>query len=328
MTFQGSLEELHLPDVIQLISVSGKSGAFKLTNGEEEGIIYLDNGQIVHSVVGAFEGEEAVYTLATWNHGTFKFVPGEESPARTITKNNTNLLMEAARRMDEWRVLSKRVPSLDHIPRFQVPEGKRGQINLNTQEWLVLSRINGEASISEIAAAVNMTAFDVAKLLYGLITMGLILMDPPGSAGEGSVEAASIDSSHGKAPDVAAPEKTDELLDQLDEAPLPAETELGDRGLQSGLDNHMSEEDLVQELQSLLRKLREVAHETIGDTAWPVIFRAYRQAKSELEQGKGTEAIQSMCRSVLEKAEQMAGPDTQRRLAERFQEVLSTWNNA
>jgi len=327
MTFQGSLEELHLPDVIQLISASGKSGAFKLMNGEEEGIIYLADGQIVHSIVGALEGEEAVYTLATWNHGSFRFVPGEESPARTITKNNTNLLMEAARRMDEWRVLSKRVPSLDHIPRFQVPEGKRGQINLNTQEWLVLSRINGESSISEIARAVHMTAFDVAKLLYGLTTMGLIVMDPPGPGGGGNAEAGEQPLSPVQAPESVAHDDSDELLDKLDEAPLPVGGELDDSGLSSEPEGQMSDDELLKELMTLLRKLREVAHETMGDTAWPVIFRTYRQAKTELEQGKGTEAIQSMCRSVLEKAEQMAGPDSQRRLAERFQEVLSTWNN-
>jgi len=30
--------------------------------------------------------------------------------------------------MDEWRVLSKRIPSLDRIPKFQVPEGKQGRL--------------------------------------------------------------------------------------------------------------------------------------------------------------------------------------------------------
>jgi hypothetical protein len=177
MTFQGSLQELHLPDVIQLVSVSGKSGVFVLNRRGEEGYIYLENGHIVHAVLGRLLGEEAVYTLATWNEGSFHFMPGEDSPTRTITKNNTNLLMEAARRLDEWRVLSKRIPSLDRIPKFKVPEGKQGQINLNTQEWLILSKIDGGRSIEEIAETVNLSTFDVAKLLYGLVTMGLIFLE-------------------------------------------------------------------------------------------------------------------------------------------------------
>ncbi|MGC8764000.1 MAG: DUF4388 domain-containing protein [Acidobacteriota bacterium] len=182
MTFQGSLKELHLPDVIQLVSVSGKTGAFQLVRGREEGRIYLEAGRIVHAEVGNLQGEEAVYLLATWDDGSFHFLPGEAPPARTVTRSNTNLLMEAARRMDEWKILSKKIPSLDHVPRFQVPEGKQGQINLNTQEWLVLSKIDGRTSLSEIARKVGLSSFEVAKLLYGLVTMGLITLEEPGAA--------------------------------------------------------------------------------------------------------------------------------------------------
>ena len=39
MTFQGSLKELHLPDVIQLVSVSGKSGVFVLSHEGEDGLM-------------------------------------------------------------------------------------------------------------------------------------------------------------------------------------------------------------------------------------------------------------------------------------------------
>ena len=179
MTFQGSLQELHLPDVIQLVSVSGKSGVFVLNRKGEEGVIYLESGHIVHAILGTVHGEEAFYSLATWSEGSFHFLPGEEPPDRTITKNNTNLLMEAARRLDEWRVLSKRIPSLEYIPKFKVPEGKQGQINLNTQEWLILSKIDGAHRIQEIASAINLSTFEVAKLLYGLVTMGLITLEVP-----------------------------------------------------------------------------------------------------------------------------------------------------
>ena len=107
MAFQGSLKELPLPDIIQLVSVSGKTGKFTLSREHERGFIYLKNGQMVHAFVGDLVGEEAIYALAIWNAGEFQFNPGEEPDRQTITKSNTNLLMEAARRLDEWRVLSK-----------------------------------------------------------------------------------------------------------------------------------------------------------------------------------------------------------------------------
>lgn len=179
MAFQGSLKEIHLPDVIQLISVSGKTGAFYLKNGGLEGKIYLKDGRIVHASLEDIEGEEAVYILSTWNDGDFVFTPGEQPAHETITKNNTNLLMEAARRLDEWKVLSKKIPSVDLIPNFVVPEGAQSQINLNTQEWLVLSKIDGNRSIKEIARSLSVGTMEVAKLLFGLITMGLIILTEP-----------------------------------------------------------------------------------------------------------------------------------------------------
>ncbi len=47
MSLQGSLSELPLPDVIQLVSVSGKTGEFEIHGEHDIGRIYLRDGQIV-----------------------------------------------------------------------------------------------------------------------------------------------------------------------------------------------------------------------------------------------------------------------------------------
>src|SRR5262245_51958469 len=180
MAFQGSLAELHLPDIIQLVSVSGKTGVFHLTDGALRGEIYLNEGRIVHAEMDEQRGEEAVYALAIWRQGEFRFDPGPPTEQQTITKSNTNLLMEAALRLDEWRVLSKKVPSVDLIPEFVVQENREGQINLNTVEWLILSKIDGNRSIKGIAGAANLSVFDAAKMLYGLIATGLIRLREAG----------------------------------------------------------------------------------------------------------------------------------------------------
>jgi hypothetical protein len=174
MAFQGSLAELHLPDIIQLISVSGKTGVFHLTDGALKGRIFLNDGKIVHAELDDISGEEAVYALAIWSQGDFRFEPGIATDQRTINKSNTNLLMEAARRLDEWRVLSKKVPSVDMVPEFVVQDSREGQINLNTSVWLILSKIDGTRSVKSIAQSAGLSVFDVAKILYGLVATSLI----------------------------------------------------------------------------------------------------------------------------------------------------------
>ena len=174
MAFQGSLKELPLPDIIQLVSVSGKTGKFTLTRDADRGFIFLKGGQMVHASVGELIGEEAIYSLAIWNSGEFQFTPGEEPDRQTIAKSNTNLLMEAARRLDEWRVLSKKISSIDLVPELMTRENRHEQITLNPQEWMLITKIDGHRSITDIGKTLNISSFDVAKILYGMVTGELV----------------------------------------------------------------------------------------------------------------------------------------------------------
>src|SRR5512145_903219 len=174
MAFQGSLAELHLPDIIQLVSVSGKTGVFHLTDALHRGDIWLHEGRIVHAEHEELAGEEAVYALAIWRTGEFRFDAEVAAPRQTIQKSNTNLLMEAARRLDEWRVLSKKIPSVEYVPELRARENRHEQVTLNPQEWMLITRINGHRSIVEIGRSLNRWSFDVAKILYGMITGELV----------------------------------------------------------------------------------------------------------------------------------------------------------
>jgi hypothetical protein len=173
MAFQGSLKELPVPDIVQLMSVSGKTGVFTLVRGGDRGYIYLKNGQMVHSQIGDVSGEEAIYALAIWSSGDFQFTPNEETDENTIHKSNTSLLMEAARRLDEWKVLSKKIPGVDSVPMLRERESPE-PVTLSPQEWNLVGKIDGQRSIEEIARLNRTSPFDVAKTLYGLVAADLV----------------------------------------------------------------------------------------------------------------------------------------------------------
>jgi len=185
MSFQGSITELPVPDIIQLVSVSGKTGMFTLVRGSERGYIYLRNGQMVHARIGDLTGEEAIYALAIWSSGDFQFTPNEEPDATTIEKSNTSLLMEAARRLDEWKVLSRKIPGVDYIPVLILRDTPE-PVTLSPVEWNVITRIDGKKTIEELARAVQLSSFETSKVLYGLITSGLVEMRSRDAARAGS----------------------------------------------------------------------------------------------------------------------------------------------
>jgi hypothetical protein len=177
MSFQGSIQELPVPDIIQLVSVSGKTGMFTLVRGNERGFIYLKNGQMVHARLSDLTGEEAIYALAIWSSGDFQFTPGEETDVASIEQSNTSLLMEAARRLDEWKVLSRKIPAIDYVPSFLVRDSAE-PVTLSPPEWNLVIHVDGKRTIEELARVVNLSSFETAKVLYGLITSGLVEMRP------------------------------------------------------------------------------------------------------------------------------------------------------
>jgi hypothetical protein len=290
MAFQGSLAELHLPDIIQLISVSGKTGVFHLTDGALKGRIYLNDGKIVHAELEDTSGEEAVYALAIWSQGDFRFEPGIATDLRTITKSNTNLLMEAARRLDEWRVLSKKVPSVEMIPEFVVQDSREGQINLNTSEWLILSKIDGNRSVKSIAQSAGLSVFDVAKILYGLVATGLIRLKP---APEGAPAAKAGGGAMSAAVAAAPPTPV---------SPRAASTAA------------------VRESELLLRlnRVREVCNALLGAVGESVVNKHYQKARTELERGAGVEAIEEAINQIARAASILKGPSTTESLLEQL----------
>ena len=307
MAFQGSLTELHLPDIIQLISVSGKTGVFHLSDGPLKGQIYLHDGKIVHAQLEDAVGEEAVYTLAIWSQGDFKFEPGAATELRTITKSNTNLLMEAARRLDEWRVLSKKIPSVDMIPEFVVQENREGQINLNTSEWMILSKIDGHRSIKTIAGTGRLSVFDVSKILYGLVATGLIRLreaaaEPPARA----VPRPSAPAAPSAPPAPPAPPMT--LV-----PPPPFHT-----GTSAA---HAAAAHAVPEALGRLDRVRDLSNSLLGAVGESVVNKHYQKARGDIERGAGLEAVDEAISQIARAASILKGPSTTESLLEQLKSI-------
>jgi hypothetical protein len=92
----------------------------------------------------------------------------------------TSLLMEGARRIDEWSRIADRVPNLSVIPDLAPGDSDPpASLDLLPQEWKVLTMIDGATDLRTIAATVSMSEFDVARVVYGLVSTGVVLLRQP-----------------------------------------------------------------------------------------------------------------------------------------------------
>jgi hypothetical protein len=99
----GSLSTLQLVTLLRSLVEQQNRGALELSRyGLPVGIIYLDDGNIVHAeMTGRPGGVQAFNDLIAMRHGDFIFHPKVAAPAATITGNPTALLLEACRQLDE-----------------------------------------------------------------------------------------------------------------------------------------------------------------------------------------------------------------------------------
>ena len=176
MSLKGSLESINLADIMQLVANSRQSGKFVLTREVgNPGFIILKKGEIIHAEVDKFLGEDAFFTLISWGKGEFVFEEGDVEANTTITRSVTSLLMEAARRIDEWKLLRKKIGSIDAVPEFnEIDRQERRKISLSTLEWLVISKIDGKHSIADISEDAGINIYDTARIIFGMIASGLL----------------------------------------------------------------------------------------------------------------------------------------------------------
>ena len=235
MAIEGPLRELSIHDVFQMLDLSRKTGALRVTSAlrDNDGTVLFADGRVVSAsirsnpaplglmlvragritdaeldrarerqstgdrrrlgeillsmgVIGAKELERqmrlqveaVVFELLSWRDGFFSFeerpvdVAAIESPVRVSTES---LLMEGARRIDEWSRIVDKVPNVAVVPVLAAaPDDHAALLDLLPAEWEVLAAIDGVADVRGMAAALGRSEFDVAKVVYGLVSTGVV----------------------------------------------------------------------------------------------------------------------------------------------------------
>ena len=141
------------------------------------GELLVDNGLITQEQLDRYirtQIEEAVFHLFTWSRGSFFFEAGErpEAGETTISINPESLLLEAARRVDEWSLIEKKIPSLDLI--FVVDRERLESIGveLTPEQQKIVPLLDGTYTVDELVDVSGLGEFGAGKALFGLVQAG------------------------------------------------------------------------------------------------------------------------------------------------------------
>ncbi len=148
----GNLEEIPLPDLMQLFGTSRKTGVLVI-HSQEVGRIHLKGGLVHYASIDSRPGllpVKAAYRMLAWTQGTFSLEPAASSePAGGIELTAQALLMEGFRQLDELANLSAKLPKLEQ------------RLTLKTPLEAPLHQLE-QSKLDTLQVAINAPSFQVA----------------------------------------------------------------------------------------------------------------------------------------------------------------------
>lgn len=192
MSLEGSLATVGLPDVLQLLASTAKSGELQVHGRGATGQLWFDAGRLTGFSVGRSSSPvDAVFDLLRVTEGTFAFDAEAErdhfAPRREPVEVQP-VLDDARARLEEWRVIEAVVPSLSCIVAL-ADNDRRDAVVLDPHQWSLVLAIGEGRPVHEVLERGHLSEFDGCKAIKSLADVSLAVVAEPADA----VEPASED---------------------------------------------------------------------------------------------------------------------------------------
>lgn len=138
------------------------------------GAALVDGGLITKEALTqamARQTSELAYETLRWDTGFFQFRRTAELPpharAAALQINVDRMLLEGYRRVDEWRVIEREIPSFDDVfirNEDKIAASPRG--TFTRDELAVLAEVDGRQALREIVRKLRIGSFDVSKMFF------------------------------------------------------------------------------------------------------------------------------------------------------------------
>jgi predicted regulator of Ras-like GTPase activity (Roadblock/LC7/MglB family) len=140
MALQGSLREMSLANLIQVNCQEMRSARLTLRSRDQEGEIFLSDGQVVHAALGDLVGEEAIYAMISWDEGSFVLDLDMVPPTRSIKASWEDLLLQGMMQVPVRHTAEKQAKEnmdSDVLTRLKAIDGVNGAV-ISASDGVVL----------------------------------------------------------------------------------------------------------------------------------------------------------------------------------------------
>ena len=220
MSLKGSLQTVALPEVLQLLADTSKSGELHVRDSGRGGRLWFEEGSLAgFAVAGSSLPHEAIFELLRIDDGEFDFAAEEVRPEDASIaeddERDVNVALERAQgRLAEWREIVAVVPSLDHHVELMA-DPPSDEVIIARDQWTLVVAIGEGRSVGDVIGARGLGEFDGCGAVRDLVEAGLAAVsEPRAEAGLAALvalptlEASDEDETH------------DEMVDEVEASPV------------------------------------------------------------------------------------------------------------
>jgi len=175
----GSLEEIPLPDLLQLLGSSKKTGVLLLDTEQHLGRIHLDKGIVIHADIDGtkIDALKSAYRMLAWTKGTFELAPADETPVeKPIHASVQEILMEGLRLQDEFQAMAHKLP--DSAGRLAIPTRIKPALReLTPAEVDVWQTIWNCRDLQRVLDLSPVSDLETAKTIVKLMDAGYVTLE-------------------------------------------------------------------------------------------------------------------------------------------------------
>jgi pSer/pThr/pTyr-binding forkhead associated (FHA) protein len=167
----GKIEEIPLPDLLQLFHTSKKNGVLVVKN-EQDGKIYMRQGRVYYAVIDdnhELGPLKSFNRIITWEQGDFELQPADPQEFMTELETSTEaLLMDGLRQLDELKRIQKELPAVTSSLTLAMPMTSALR-ELKPEELDVLQLIHNFGSLRGVLDHSDRDDVQAAEMVLGLI---------------------------------------------------------------------------------------------------------------------------------------------------------------
>jgi hypothetical protein len=187
VVLQGTLDTFGLPEVLQMLASTVKTGCLQVDGDCGQGEVWLRDGVVTGARTDRMPGgplDETVCDLLRFGSGSFAFEVDERAPEADQPEDLHDLLDRAELMLAEWHELEAVIPSLGHrvglVERLHDGE----EIVVTAGQWPALVAVGNGCTVGDLASSLGLTELSVLRTVHDLVTSGLTTVEAARPAGQ------------------------------------------------------------------------------------------------------------------------------------------------